>query len=67
MKIIMASLFEYEKEAIRIKVYCFVLLLNQQMCELNNTVNYVQARRVDSGKDEYRKFSVDPNIFLRQF
>lgn len=35
----MASLFEYEKEAIRIK-----------------------ARRVDKGKDEYRKFSVDPNI-----
>jgi len=35
----MASLFEYEKEAIRIK-----------------------AKRVDKGKDEYRKFSVDPNI-----
>jgi len=35
----MASIFEYEKEAIRIK-----------------------AKRVDRGHDEYRKFSVDPNI-----
>jgi len=35
----MAGLFEYEKEAIRIK-----------------------AKRVDRGHDEYRKFSVDPNI-----
>ena len=35
----MASLFEYEKEAIRIR-----------------------AKRVDRGQDEYRKFSVDPNI-----
>ena len=52
----MASLFEYEKEAIRIKV------IRNGMREKDNINTHLQARRTDSTKDEYRKFSVDPNI-----
>ena len=56
----MASLFEYEKEAIRIKV----IERKKRGGEVKheNYLQYFQARRTDSTKDEYRKFSVDPNI-----
>ena len=53
----MASLFEYEKEAIRIKVK--VLISN---AFIPGIIVLLKARRIDTGKEEYRKFSVDPNI-----
>ena len=55
----MASLFEYEKEAIRIKV---TEKDEMRLIEVKPEHFYFQARRTDSTKDEYRKFSVDPNI-----
>ena len=54
----MASLFEYEKEAIRIKV----IERRERRSEVKHENGNLQARRTDSTKDEYRKFSVDPNI-----
>ena len=56
----MASLFEYEKEAIRIKVIERKKIAGEVKHE--NYLQHFQARRTDSTKDEYRKFSVDPNI-----
>ena len=53
----MASLFEYEKEAIRIKVKALV-----SNAFIPGIIVLLKARRIDTGKEEYRKFSVDPNI-----